>query len=38
MFEKLNNINLKEQGKVTNIIQFRDESASNSFVVAKLAS
>jgi len=38
MFEKLNNINLKVQGKVTNIIQLRDESASNSFGVAKLAS
>jgi len=38
MLEKLNNTNLKVQGKVTNIIQFRDESASNSFEVAKLAS
>ena len=38
MFQKLNNTNLKVQGKVTNIIQLRDESASNSFEVAKLAS
>jgi len=38
MFENLNNINLKAQGKVTNIIQLHDESPSNSFKVAKLAS
>jgi len=37
-FGKLNNLNLKLQGKVTNIIQFRDESASILFEVTKLAS
>jgi len=31
MFEKLNNLNLKLQGKVTNIIKLRDESASILF-------
>jgi len=36
MFEKLNKINLKVQGKVTNIIQLRDESARISFEVAKI--
>jgi len=38
VFGKLNNLNLKLQGKVTNIIQFRDESASVLFEVTKLAS
>jgi len=33
----LNNLNLKLQGKVTNIIQLHDESASILFEVAKLA-
>jgi len=36
-FEELNNLNLKLQGKGTNIIQLRDETASNLFEVANLA-
>jgi len=35
---KLNNLNLKLQGKVTNIIQFRDESGSILFEFTKLGS
>jgi len=37
MFEKLNSINLRVQGKVTNIFQLCDKSASILFEVAKLA-
>ena len=38
IFEKLNNLNLKVQGKSTNIIQLRNESASILFEVAILVS
>ena len=32
MFEKLNNINLKQQGTIANIIQVRDESFQKHFI------
>ena len=38
IFEKLNNLNLKVQGKSTNIIQLRNESATILFEVAILVS
>jgi len=37
IFEKMNNFNLKLQGKGTNIIQVRDETASILFEVSKPA-
>ena len=36
-FEKVNNLNLKLQGKGTNIIQLREETANILFEVSKLA-
>jgi len=37
IFEKLGNLNLKLQGKGTNIIELRNKSASILFEAAKLA-